>query len=64
MLSGIVKVWNREKGWGFISGDDGEDYFANVSNVRVGQAIKIGVRVQFDTSETQRGAVAENITLY
>ena len=63
MLSGTVKVWNKDKGWGFISGDDGEDYFVNISNVRVGQVIRIGVRVQFDTSETQRGTIAENITL-
>ena len=63
MLSGTVKVWNKDKGWGFISGDNGEDYFANVSDVRSGQTLRIGVRVKFDTSETQRGTIAENITL-
>ena len=64
MLAGIVKVWNIDKGWGFISGDDGEDYFVNVSDVRSGQTLKIGTRVKFDTSETQRGTIAENVTLY
>ena len=64
MLAGTVKVWNNDKGWGFISGDDGEDYFVNVSDVRSGQTLRIGTRVKFDTSETQRGTIAENVTLY
>ena len=26
MLTGKIKVWNRSNGWGFVEGDDGEDY--------------------------------------
>ena len=64
MLTGMVKVWNKDKGWGFISSDDGDDYFVNVSNVRSGQRLKIGLKVKFDTAETSRGAIAESVTLY
>ena len=64
MLSGTVKIWNSSKGWGFISGDDGEDYFVNVSGVRSGQKLHQGLRVKFDTTETQRGTQAENVTLF
>ena len=64
MLSGTVKVWNRDKGWGFISGNDGEDYFVNISNIRRGQTLRIGLRVKFDTAESQRGVAAENVTLF
>ena len=64
MLTGEVKVWNRDKGWGFISGDDGDDYFVNVANIRSGQSLKIGSRVKFDSAETNKGTIAENVTLY
>jgi len=64
MLTGRVKVWNNDKGWGFISGEDGDDYFVNVSNIRAGQRLKIGLRVKFDAAETSRGTSAENVSLY
>ena len=34
MKTGFIKVWKDQDGWGFIEGDDGEDYFVNISNVR------------------------------
>ncbi len=64
MLSGKIKVWNQNNGWGFIEGDDGEDYFLNVKNLRSGQIVRIGVRVKFDTEESQQGPQAVNVTLY
>ena len=64
MLNGIVKVWNRDKGWGFIVCSDGYDYFLNIKNLRVGQKIKEGSRVKFDTEESQNGTQAINVTLY
>ncbi len=64
MLSGKIKVWNQSSGWGFIESDNGEDYFLNVKNLRAGQKIRVGVRVKFDTEESQRGPQAINVTLY
>jgi len=64
MISGIVKVWKDVEGWGFIEGDDGEDYFINIANVRIGQNIRINSRVKFDVFQGQRGAEAENVTLH
>ena len=64
MLSGRIKVWNQNSGWGFIESDNGEDYFLNIKNLRSGQNIKVGVRVKFDTEESQRGPQAINVTLY
>ena len=64
MLSGKIKVWNQNSGWGFIESDNGEDYFLNVKNVRAGQQIRVGVQVKFDTEESQRGPQATNVTLY
>ena len=64
MNYGIVKVWNTAKGWGFIEGDDGEDYFFNIANIRKGQKISKGDNVKFDSIETMRGCEAENISRY
>ena len=64
MLSGKIKVWNQVSGWGFIESDNGEDYFLNIKNLRSGQNIKVGLRVKFDTEESQRGPQAINVTLY
>ena len=63
MILGKVKMWKEVEGWGFIEGDDGEDYFINISNVRMGQNIQLNSRVKFDISQGQRGPEAENVTL-
>ena len=34
MKKGIVKEYDTDRGFGFIVGDDGEDYFLHVSGLR------------------------------
>ena len=62
MLMGTIKKWEQGKGWGFIEGDDGADYFINVANVRKGQRMRLGLRGKFDYAQTQRGIEAENVS--
>ena len=64
MISGTVKSWNQSQGWGFIEGDDGEDYFIHISEVRKGQSLSHDSRVKFDISQGHRRPEAENETLY
>ena len=64
MISGIVKLWKDIEGWGFIKGENGEDYFVNIANVRRGQTIQLNSRVKFDVFQGQRGPEAENVTLH
>ena len=64
MKTGVIKVWKEVEGWGFIEGDDGENYFLNVINVRRGQLIRLNHRVKFDIFQGQRGPEAENVALY
>ena len=63
MTAGKIKMWKEAEGWGFIEGDDGEDYFLNISSVRRGQSIRVNCRVKFDVNQGQRGPEAENVTL-
>ena len=62
MKSGYIKKWDHSKGWGFIEGNDGYDYFLNISNLRKGIKIREGNKVKFDVFQGQRGDEAENIS--
>jgi len=64
MISGTVKMWKEAEGWGFIEGDDGDDYFVNIANIRKGQNILVNVRVKFDVTQGHRGPEAENVSLF
>ena len=63
MNYGKIKKWNQMNGWGFFEGDDGYDYFVNISNVRKGIKLKEGIKVKFDVFPGQRGDEAENVSL-
>ena len=61
MLTGRIKHFEKNKGWGFIETEDGEDYFFNLSNVRPGQNLNLGDTVKFDFRHSNRGPSAINI---
>lgn len=64
MYNGTVKWFNKEKGFGFITQENGEDLFAHFSAI-TGEGFKTleeGQKVSFDIEETDRGLSAVNIT--
>ena len=63
MNTGVIKKSEHSSGWGFIEGDDGEDYFFNIASVRKGQVMRVGLNVKFDPFEGQRGTEAENVSI-
>lgn len=62
-MNGTVKFFNVEKGFGFIAGEDGKDYFAHVSAVPTGITLKEGDAVTFDITQGDRGPKAANVKL-
>ena len=62
-MSGTVKWFNAEKGFGFITGDDGVDVFAHFSQIQVDgyKSLEEGQEVTFDVVQGQKGPQAENI---
>ena len=64
MITGTVKFYNDQKGFGFIQPDDGsKDVFVHATALeRAGmRGLAEGQKVSFDTSEDQRsGKVAVN----
>ncbi len=64
MSTGTVKWFNSEKGFGFISPDDGgNDLFVHHSEVKTGgrAALDEGQKVEFEVGEGQKGPCAKNV---
>jgi CspA family cold shock protein len=62
-LTGKVKWFNAEKGFGFIEREGGDDVFVHFSAVK-GEGYKSldeGQTVQFDIEQGQRGPQAVNV---
>jgi cold shock protein len=62
-VTGTVKWFNEEKGFGFISRESGPDVFAHFKQI-VGGGFKTlteGQRVEFAVTQGAKGPQAENI---
>ncbi|MDG3132591.1 cold-shock protein [Streptococcus suis] len=64
MTQGTVKWFNAEKGFGFISQENGSDVFAHFSEIQSDgfRSLDEGQKVTFDVESGQRGLQATNIT--
>lgn len=63
MAIGTVKFFNNDKGFGFISRDDGEDIFVHFSNI-VGdghRSLSDGQQVEFEVGPGRKGDEAKNV---
>ncbi len=66
MASGTVKFFSEEKGFGFISPDNGgQDVFVHVSELAGGGSLKQGDKVSFNIGQDRRTGKtkAENVTV-
>ena len=62
-MTGTVKWFNAEKGFGFISREGGDDVFVHFSAIqREGyKSLEEGQQVTFDITEGNRGPQAANV---
>ena len=62
-MQGKVKMFNQEKGFGFITLEDGKDVFFHYSQLMMEgfKTIDSDASVEFDLVDTDRGQQAQNV---
>ncbi|BBB22815.1 cold-shock DNA-binding domain protein [Abyssogena phaseoliformis symbiont OG214] len=61
-IKGIVAQFGT-KGYGFITGDDGEKYFIHQKNIFDKSRLKVNTRVVFSAQNSEKGWVAMDVNL-
>lgn len=60
-MDGIVKFYNKDKGFGFIKQSEGEDLFVHATSLL--DVIKDNDEVEFDVKDGKKGLNAINVKL-
>ena len=61
--TGVVKWFNSEKGFGFITQDDGPDLFVHYSAIQGSgyRSLEEGEKVEFEVTQGPKGLLASNV---
>ena len=61
-MKGKVKFFNVDKSFGFITAEDGKDYFVHATGLKPGVSLKEGDSVTFDIEQGDKGPKAVKVT--
>ena len=61
-MKGIVKFFNSGKGFGFIAGEDGKEYFVHRTGIGEGVILNDNDSVEFEVTQGDRGPKAINVS--
>ena len=64
-MKGTVKWFNNQKGYGFISDEQGNDVFVHYSGLNMDgfKSLEEGATVEFEVVECAKGPQATNVTV-
>lgn len=60
-MKGTVKFFNSMRGFGFIAGEDGTEYFVHQTGLKQGVVLNDNDAVTFDVEQGDRGPKAVNV---
>ncbi len=62
-MTGTVKWFNSDKGYGFVSTEEGKDVFVHFSAIQSEgyKSLEEGEKVEFDVVNSDRGETAANV---
>ena len=60
-MTGTIKRLVSEKGFGFVAGQDGREYFFHQSACQSFESLREGQSVTFDAGQGPKGPRAENV---
>ena len=61
-MKGTVKFYNKVKEFGFITAEDGKEYFVHKTGLKAGVTIDEGDSVTFDIEEGDKGPKAVKVS--
>ena len=64
-MKGSVKWFNNQKGYGFISDENGKDIFVHYSGLNMDgfKTLEEGATVEYDVADGEKGPQAVNVTV-
>lgn len=60
-MKGKVKMFNAERGFGFITGDDGKDVYVHTSSIEGGAPLAPGTEVEYEVESGPKGLRAKGV---
>lgn len=61
-MKGTVKFFNNSKGFGFIAGEDGKEYFVHQTGLKEGVSLNENDSVEFEVEQGDRGPKATGVS--
>ena len=62
-MKGTVKWYNMKKGYGFVKGEDDQEYFVHYTALPQGVFLRENDTVSFEPADTEKGKQAQKVEL-
>ncbi len=60
-MKGKIKMFNAERGFGFVTGEDGKDAYVHSSAIEGGATLAMGDTIEYEVEAGERGLRAKNV---